>query len=242
MESPYISAFSRLGKDAEYRALRINQLNFEGFKRFAASFTPFLKKQTRCFQRCISGLIRAMNLGLRTSFMTLTSGKGFPVSELLRCFQVLRKRVFHRWGFLMEYLGVRTSEGNGVLHVLFIGGYIDTFWLSEAWRSITMGISYIVDIREVHLGRKADCKRMARYMTQYVAGQEQFERFSYSWKFLFRGAVRVWRSLVADFGVSEAILRFERILSHSIVTVAQGSFDVLGSLVLSGVPYRVLGG
>jgi hypothetical protein len=54
--------------------------------------------------------------------------------------------------------------------------------------------------------------------------------------------VRVWRSLISVHGLRKAISRFEWILSFPIVRVVQGAFDVVGSLILSGVPHRVLGG
>jgi len=208
-----------------------------------ARFSLFLPKQSRCFQRCLSGLLRASFAHQRCSFLTLTSGVGFDVSRLADCFQALRKRVEHKFGFLMQYLMVRTSEGNGVLHVIFVAPeFLPKRWISASWLDITHGVSRIIRIFEVRLGRKADCKRMARYMTQYVAGQVSFERFSYSWSWIFKGAVRVWRSLVSVHGLHEAISRFEWILSFPIVKVVQGAFDVVGSLILSGVPHRVLGG
>jgi len=212
-------------------------------KAFKARFTSFLPKQSRCFQRCLSGLMRASFAHQRCSFLTLTSGVGFDVSLLADCFQALRKRVEHKFGFLMQYLMVRTSEGNGVLHVIFVAPeFLPKRWISASWLDITHGVSRIIRIFEVRLGRKADCKRMARYMTQYVAGQVSFERFSYSWSWIFKGAVRVWRSLVSVHGLHEAISRFEWILSFPSVTAVQGAFDVVGSLILSGVPHRVLGG
>jgi hypothetical protein len=207
------------------------------------SLSYFSSKQKRCFQRSLSGLLKASFAGLRCSFLTLTSGVGFDVSRLLACWQVLRKRIFHRWGFLAQYLGVRTSEGNGVLHLLFVAPvFIPKRWISSAWSDITHGVSYIIRIFEVRLSSKSRCKSMARYMTQYVAGQDLFERFSYSWSWIFKGAVAVWRSLVSVHGLRSAIVRFEHILSFPVVRLVRSVFDPVGSLVLSGVPYRVVGG
>jgi len=199
-----------------------------------AGFSSFLPKQSRCFQRCLSGLLRASFANQRCSFLTLTSGVGFDVSLLADCFQALRKRVEHAFGFLMQYLMVRTSEGNGVLHVIFVAPeFLPKRWISAAWLDITHGVSRIIRIFEVRLGRKADCKRMARYMTQYVAGQVSFERFSYSWSWIFKGAVRVWRSLISVHGLRKAISRFEWILSFPSIWIVDDAF---------GVPHCILGG
>jgi hypothetical protein len=83
---------------------------------------------------------------------------------------------------------------------------------------------------------------MSRYMTQYVAGQQDFERYSMSRSWIFPSAVKVWKALVKSYGVREAILRFEHVLRFPLVRVVDTVFDVLGSLELSGLPYRVIGG
>ena len=177
------------------------------------SFVSYSDKQRRCYRNCLQGLIRAMNFHQRCSFLTLTSGRGFDVRRLCQCFQTLRKRVYHHWGFLMQYLSVRTSEGNGVLHVVFVGEYINSVWLSKTWSEITHGISKIIKIKEIRLDKKTHCKSMARYMTQYMAGQQKFQRFSRSWNWIFKGSTHVWQTLVSKHGVQGAIPLFERLLT-----------------------------
>jgi hypothetical protein len=133
----------------------------------------------------------------------------------------------------MQYLMVRTSEGNGVLHVCFVAPeFLPKRWISASWLEITRGVSRIIRIFEVrHLDRKSDCKKMARYMTQYVAGQDLFERFSYSWSWIFKGAVRAWRSLISDHGLHGAISRFEWLLTLPLELLLPIVFDPHGHVL-----------
>jgi hypothetical protein len=213
--SGYVSIFDRVSQDeVESEPVSRQEVFSVPVIRSGAGDLWFSPKQRRAFHRGLSGLLKASAAHQRCSFLTLTSGVGFDVSRLPACFQVLRKRVEHRFGFLMQYLMVRTSEVNGVLHVLFAApSYVPKRWISWAWSDITEGVSRIIRIFEVRLGSKSRCKSMARYMTQYVAGQVLFERFSYSRNWIFKGAVGVWHGLVSRFGLRSAIVRWERILS-----------------------------
>jgi hypothetical protein len=244
LQKPYISYRERLADPSDLQDLRSNQtvLNDPSGKARAWQGS-YNDKQRRCFQRAMSGLLKASFAGHRCTFLTLTSGKGSYPRELSANMQVLRKRIEHEFGVLYQYIRVRTSEGNGVLHLLLVADvFIPQKWISDAWRDITQGVSYIVFIEEVHLGRKSDCKKMSRYMTQYVAGQQNFERYSMSRFWLFPSAVKVWKALVHSYGMRDAILRFESILRYPLVVVVDTVFDVLGSLIVSGQPYRVIGG
>jgi len=106
----------------------------------------------------------------------------------------LKERIRRRQpGF--EYIKIMTSEGNGVYHILAVGGYIEQGWLSANWKQLTG--AGIVDIRKVKFGKQHK-RRLARYMIcQEVAGQ-QFDRMSWSWGWVFKAFVRLWERLKAD--------------------------------------------
>jgi DNA binding domain of tn916 integrase. len=215
----------------------------EPIARLKSGSVGFLPKQKRCFQRSLSGLLKASYAHQRCSFLTLTSGVGFDVSCLPSCWQTLRKRIEHQFGFLAQYLAVRTSEGNGVLHILLVASeFIPKHWISHAWSEITQGVSRIIRIREVRMSKKSDAKKMARYMTQYVAGQMAFERFSSSWDWIFRGAVGVWKDLCRVHGVHQAIVRWEWLLSQVVRRSSQAIFDASSSLFWYGDGFRSIGG
>jgi hypothetical protein len=73
------------------------------------------------------------------------------VDEFRRWFGRLRRRAFARsWSGGFYCLEV-TNEGKGWhlhLHALINARYIDSFQLSENWRSVTNGLGYIVHVRD----------------------------------------------------------------------------------------------
>ena len=148
-------------------------------------------KQRRTYQRLLSGITRANNERRKLRVITLTSSleKRACQSEMGKAWQVLRKRIDRRFGMSLEYFRLRTSEGNGVLHIVFKGGFIPHSWLKNAWNEIWK--SPIVFIQAVR-GEK----RLARYIvTHYMAGHRGFMRQSWSWGWVYRGFVRTWRSI-----------------------------------------------
>jgi hypothetical protein len=158
------------------------------------------RKRKRAFHRLITGFTRALHRGERLYFMTLSSCVGYNPKNLSRDFQVLRKRIEHKWGFQLAYWKINTSEGNGVMHIVYKflrlngdnvglkGGFIPVRWLSKVWREITGG-SRIVDVKP--LNNKPG--RLANYLlSQYLTGQS-YERMSWSASWVFRGFCKVWR-------------------------------------------------
>lgn len=165
------------------------------------------KKQRRAFHRIKSGIYRHQEETLR--FLTLTTSKDRTTQQNLSlndCFKILTKRMFRltprkliEQNYLsqnkaqyvygaenldeklnyFEYFKVETSEGNGVLHILYYGCYYPQQWLSDNWKDITKG-SYIIDIRQVK-EQTFNTTKLTRYcINQYVSGQDALIRFSYS--------------------------------------------------------------
>jgi len=169
-------------------------------------------KQRRTFQRILSGLKRAAYERKRVRIITLTSPASHPRTiaggKILAVrFQVLRKRILRKWGCEFEYLRLRTSEGFGVLHIIYKGAFIPHSWLKKQWYDIHR--AEIVFIQALH-GRK----RLARYLvSNYVAGHHSFMRQSWSWRWVFRGFVGVWYRIRRNsLGIKYAIREFDIIL------------------------------
>jgi len=104
----------------------------------------------------------------------------------------LVKRLRRRWpvsGF--EYWKLRTSEGNGVLHIIYSGPWIPQGWLSRLWEEIHD--SPIVYIQKLRYRRK----RLINYlMTHYLPAHDDgrlYTRMSWSWGWVFRGFAGAWR-------------------------------------------------
>lgn len=148
----------------------------------------FKRKKGRAYHRIVSGLTRAHAHGERLRFLTLTSANKDGIRTIRRHFQVLRKRIEHRFHFKAEYCSISTREGRGVLHLIFWGRFIPYQWLKEAWSEIHG--AWNVDIRML----KNRPRKLANYLcSQYLTAQS-FERLSWSWGWVFRGFAGLWKS------------------------------------------------
>lgn len=145
-------------------------------------------KKKRAFHRLVSGFTRARFRGDRLRFMTLTSSRVSEYRLLSRHLQVLRKRIARAFGFLPQYWKINTNEGNGVMHIVFKGGFIPHSWLSNAWSEIHG--ARIVDIRAL----RGSPRKLANYLVGNYLCRQSFERMSWSWNWVFRGFCGLWSS------------------------------------------------
>jgi hypothetical protein len=148
------------------------------------------KKQKRAFHRAKSGVKVARIKHQPVKHMVLTSSElGFQ-RNIANDFQVLRKRIYRKFGVLLAYFMVHTNEGNGVLHVLFRGKvYIPQGWLSNQWLDIH---------KSSYVWIKQTPDDVARYVvTQYVADQgTSYQRCSWSQNWVCKGFVGEWKRLI----------------------------------------------
>lgn len=150
-------------------------------------------KKKRAFQRLMSGLTRSRYRGDRLRFMTLTSAVDSDRSLLSRHFQLLRRRIERYFHKRLEYWKINTNEGNGVMHIVFKGGFIPQSWLSSAWKSIHG--AKIVDIRAL---KNASSKNLANYLVGNYLCKQSFERMSWSWGWVYRGFCSTWRRIYSS--------------------------------------------
>lgn len=136
----------------------------------------------------MSGITYNNSRGNGLRFLTLTTSKGAK-RDIQQDFRVLKMRIKRLYG-TFEYIRIRTNEGNGVLHILFIGGFIPQTWISRNWEEIHQ--SPVVDIRAA-----SRIKGLGRYIvSQYLSDQRcSFLRYSWSWKWVYFGFVKVWRKI-----------------------------------------------
>jgi hypothetical protein len=113
----------------------------------------------------------------------------------------LRQVISRRFGYSgIQFAQVRTSEGFGVLHILWAwqgsrSFYIPQEWLSGEWQRIHR--APVVWVSRVGSG-KWDRHRVGKYMvTQYCANQRGFEHLSYSWWSLPFSLARGWETVKA---------------------------------------------
>jgi hypothetical protein len=142
--------------------------------------------------------------GFEVLWVTLTSGIGVVPGRLRKDFDALRKRIGHRWGFNpLQYVCIETSEGNGVLHMLWAykaskgAFYVPYNWLSDAWEELH-------GARQVWVARvgdgDSDRRRLSRYVvTQYCGGQDALVRVSQSRVGISLGNMRrAWASAARE--------------------------------------------
>jgi len=156
---------------------------------------PWGPKARRWFQRILSGVTHHTANRRRLRIMTLTTSpearaRGLDLND---SFQILRKRLLRRYpvtGF--EYWKLRTSEGNGVLHIVYSGPFISIAWLKQVWSEIHGG-SYIVYLQLL----RGKSKRVVNYlMGHYMTSHDNhriYSRMSWSWGWVFRGFAGAWR-------------------------------------------------
>jgi len=156
---------------------------------FVSSWSP---KARRWYQRVLSGVTHHLANRRQLRVITLTSGpRAPPQDEINASWQVLRKRIVRKWSVKMEYWKLRTSEGNGVLHIIYSGPYIPQRWLSRNWSEIHN--SPIVYIQKMRFKRK----RLVNYlMKHYLPAHDHgglYTRMSWSWGWVFRGFCGAWK-------------------------------------------------
>src|SRR5260370_33111997 len=131
------------------------------------------KKQKTIFFRFLSYLTYWLTHAYQLHFVTLTSSPSSEPSKLVAHFRMLLRRVATVHGFAgVEYVGVTTAEGHGVIHVVWAWRgdrqfFVPQPWLSATWRDLHA--AFIVSIENV---KASDPQRLASYcVSQYCAGQ-----------------------------------------------------------------------
>lgn len=169
-------------------------------------------KHSRAYQRLLSGLGHQLARHKIVRIMTLTSVPGTSWRDLNGWFQVLRKRIDHKFGS-MEYWKLRAYEGPGagVLHILYVGPWVPQRWLSWNWADITeASIVYIQQLKT-----RYGSKRIARYMISNYMMHHDIFRQSWSWGWLFRGFVGYWNRVKDRCGdLSTAVEVWKRMIRN----------------------------
>jgi len=166
--------------------------------------SDWTKKQKRVFQRLTSWCYEAKSRDCQLSRVDLTTAVGGPAHLLRRHLQELRRRIERNLGYKgIETFVVETSEGNGVLHMVWAWGgdrefVIDQKLLSDLWATIHG--APIVFIRRMNLG-KDSIRRVGRYFAlQYLSDQRgALVRMSWSWKRSRFAIGKAWAFMIREF-------------------------------------------
>ncbi len=144
--------------------------------------------------------------GFQVAFVTLTSAPASDPARIVAHHKELIRRVGRRFGFtdIQHFWVESVGSEHGMVHLHCLWAYhgersfyVPQAWLSETWEAIHG--AKVVDIRRVR-GGKGSCRRTARYLVQYAAGQACVRRYAYSW----------WKFPVALASGWEALKRLAR--------------------------------
>jgi len=150
-------------------------------------------KARRWYQRLLSGLTHHQAQGRILRVMTLTTAPRALERDLNADFQALKKRILRKWPCKFDYWKLRTSEGNGVLHIIYSGIYIPVAWIKQAWSEVHGG-SYIVYMQKLRGKRKSMVNYlMGHYLPAHASDLGIYTRMSWSWGWVFRGFAGAWR-------------------------------------------------
>jgi len=176
------------------------------------------RQKARIFHRLVTGMYFHRTEQFR--FMTLTSSPRSPSIRVSwrRLKSVIRstcpidfiehlnedtlgkfKRMTEPLKF--EYCAIFTEEGEGVIHIVYVGDYIPFYWLQEKWMNIHK--SYGVNIEAVRKYRGVKVKDKMYYpaglasyvLNQYVANQDALRTMNWSRGWVYPGFVEDWTKL-----------------------------------------------
>lgn len=153
----------------------------------------------------LTGLQIAQNNKAFMRFMTLTSApkrkrtltKGFDLLKIWIQRATLEKDGFIGFKF-NRYYCAKTTEGHGVLHIIYWGRYIPQAWLSKAWEEITG--AFRVDIRACYTKRRRVNGLASYILTNYLQDQP-IKRISYGWKWAWLGFCKSWTKTKQTYGM-----------------------------------------
>jgi len=154
----------------------------------------------------------------------LSTARGGDSGRLSDHHKRLRQSVERHLGFSgLEFVQVSTSEGNGVLHIVWAwrgsrSFYVPQAWLSSEWNRIHGApVVWIAPIG----GSRRDAHFTSRYMvTQYCVEQNGFKRLSWSWSRLPFALVSSWETLkrLASHSYLDDGFRWQR---HYVLTISE---------------------
>ena len=155
---------------------------------------PWERRRKRLYQRAMSGIELALSKKQKIRFLSLTSGPEAKDELIHEHFRALVKRIRYYYPEF-EYLSVKeeTIAGKKHLHILYKGAYLPQKWVSAQWKELHQ--SPIVHITIF----RGSPKRASSYICKYIGKDPSSARYWCSWKWVFRGFVRAWRAIVAQF-------------------------------------------
>lgn len=195
------------------------KVNVKSFNSLTPQEKRLKRKKGRYYHCLLSGLEWNKNEPLY--FLTLTSREKGDLGKHWNNLVVLIRQNHDKF----EYCKLETSEGNGVLHVVFTGSRLDVSWLRRYWKKIHNSPQLRID--PISQGTDNLRKYLLR---QYLASQDAFVRFSCSKNWIYPGYRDDFLFLIRKIGYWPAIAVWDQSIElHR--PAGQVSFD--GSWILT---------
>lgn len=204
--------------------------------------SPWKQGQKRLYRIIMSEIHLWASYGGQVRKLELTTADGGDASKMQIHFKQLLRAIGKKLGYgNIDYAGVQTIEGNGVLHVFisWIGRktfFIKQAWLSEEWRRIHG--ARIVWIRAITGGEHT--RTAIRYVAaQYVAGQKGPVRLFRSRRYIKFTRGGVWEGFRAAAGRhlgKSGMADWRAYLSGEAVNLADGTIWQRDDVAEQGPP------
>ena len=131
------------------------------------------RKRPDLYLGTLEVLRAAAGRGWCVLWLTFTSVPGFEARKLLPAHRDLLRRLESQRAIRPHYIGFRTFEGHGVLHVFWLFSKPNVFipkeWLWNEWGKLT-------GARSVHINRCGATSEDTLKLARYAAGQPLFVR------------------------------------------------------------------
>jgi len=110
-----------------------------------------------------------------------------------------------------DYIKQHTSEGHGVLHIIFAGDHWPVSFFRKRWIVIHKATQLV--IRYIPSNDEIARKKVVSYqMKQYLYNQDAFIRYSCSRHWLFPGYRKVWVGMIETYGFENALVKWGEML------------------------------
>ena len=177
---------------------------------FSRHKKPLTPKQKKIFFKVLIGLKKwsyiAKQNNTHIRFLTLTSSvmatHGLNESEridmLHRNFQSLRMRLKRDHNLeIREYFKVTTTEGNGVIHLLYEGDWISEGTIIKEWNELHG--SQIIYIEEQQLDTEGLLNQACYLVTQYLSNQQNcVTRYGMTKNWVYPAFLKDWKMILVN--------------------------------------------
>jgi hypothetical protein len=153
---------------------------------------PWSAHEKKAYTRLMSGMIKNYLLNKRLIMLTLTTssltGEGLTPNERKELVQMSWKKLkmlIDKYYRIDSYFKVVTTEGYGVIHILYVGDEIPVDWLMYQWQRIHGSV--IVHIEYIY-GTPYDASHYV--INQYVSGHGTSFTYGSSQNWCYRGYLK----------------------------------------------------